>query len=63
MTGRYIRQEFLKTEIVQVLLILNFQNLFYYMKANMWNGFTKCCEKFYLQVVRGKGMMCGVNDG
>jgi hypothetical protein len=29
----------------------------------MWNGFTKCYEKFDSQVVRGKGMMCGVNDG
>jgi len=33
------------------------------MKADMWNGFTKCYEKFDSQVVRGKGMMCGVNGG
>jgi hypothetical protein len=36
---------------------------FYYMKANMWNGFTKCYEKFASQGVRSKEMMCGVNDG
>jgi hypothetical protein len=46
-----------KNEIVQVLLILNFQNLFYYMKGNMWNGFTKCYEKFDSQCARSKGMM------
>jgi hypothetical protein len=36
---------------------------YYYVKANMWNGFTKYHEKFESQGVRSKVMMCGVNDG
>jgi len=33
------------------------------MKANRWNGFTKCYEKFDSQGVRSKGMMYDVIDG